>query len=80
MRRYAGTDVADRYQEVLAFQADGSHDPPGVAQRTLGDHLDPSRPDSVEALINAATLRSGIDAADWTYRRVVGMVRQLESE
>lgn len=79
-RWYAGTDPGHQYGNVLAFGTEEASDPPGAAERSIGDLLDPTRPGSVTDLINAVTKETGIDAAGWSVTRLLRMVARLERE
>lgn len=80
MRRYAGSELGDEYQTVLAWGGEGDHSMPGMAARTLGDVVDPGRPGSVQAVVNATTRQVGVDTAAWPWGRLVGMYGMLERE
>lgn len=53
---------------------------PTPASRPLADHVDPSRTGSATALVNLVTRAAGIDAAAWSWGRVVGMAAQIQAD
>lgn len=52
----------------------------GAAQRTVSDVLDPYRPGSATATVNATTLALGLDTAGWSWVRLVTLAAGLEGQ
>lgn len=80
IRRWPETDIGEQYSRVVAHVGEGVYEPPGVAGRTLGDMVDPTRPGRVTDLVNAVSRELGSDAKGWRYDRLVSMGAQLERE
>ena len=72
-RRYAGTDVGDRYGTVLNWGTDRQRGEVSLRERTVGDLVDPYRPGSALEVVNLVTRRVGLDAAGWNVDRLVSM-------
>jgi len=79
-RWFDGTDRGHEYQRRLVWGADESGDGPGLAGRTVGDLVDPTRAGSVTAVVNLVTRAVGTDAAGWGVPRLVGMAGQIEHD
>ena len=72
-RRYAGTDVGDRYGTVLNWGTDRQRGEVSLRERTVGDLVDPYRPGSALEVVNLVTRRVGLDAAEWSADRLLSM-------
>lgn len=80
LRRYAGTDYGDSYGRVLSWAGAPETADPSVSERTVGDYLDPQRPGSATTLVNTVSRVCGVDAAGWTWPRIVNMAAGVEQE
>ena len=80
LRRYPGTTAGDNYQAAIAHGGEGDFREPSVAERTIGDLLDPRRPGRVVDLVNAAARETGLRVEGWRVDRLLSMVSGLEAE
>jgi hypothetical protein len=76
IRRWAGTDLAESYQRIIAYRGEGDSSPPDPWARPLGDLVDPARSGSATTLINLASQELGNDVADWRLPRIRNLVAQ----
>jgi len=79
-RWFDGSERGTEYQRRLVWGADESGDGPGLAGRTVGDLVDPTRAGSATAVVNLVTRAVGTDAAAWDVGRLLSMAGQVEAE
>lgn len=79
-RRYLNSTYGGQYQTLRAHLGEGDYSDPTLAERTLGDYLDPHRPGSTMQLCNAAARDVGQPVDTWPYARLVRLVATIQRE
>ena len=72
--------MAGAYNQQLAFRTESAGWSPGVAERTVGDLVDPYRPGSALEVVNVVSRVLGMDAAAWSWDRLVHLAAGVERE
>ena len=80
MRRFGDTELGGQYQRVMAHHGEGDASIPPVATRTLGDVLDPYRAAEPTGIVNAVSQSVSMDAAAWSWHRLLNYYGQLEQD